>query len=314
MKWNENLPDPSDWLPKSDPETKQTLTQALRLTCGAAQQRIIQEAKIERSFNIYQFDSGVGLEDIVRRELRRLLPSRYDVSPGVLNDASGATVGDCDVLINNGMWAPVIKLGATEESRRIHFPIEAIYAIAEIKQTLTNRVLDRAMEKLVTAARLDRPNNPYGHITENQHLEYLDKEGNILNPLFSVILVAGISNRVKFDDLAYRFFAINRQLRRDEMVKMLCVLDRGVAYYSVRSKNTTSVSADFMRDRFQKLSETIYDENRSDCFYRFYTELLGHLTRSVLSVHELAGKYGGENPQVRYVTVDPSAEYVEPFH
>lgn len=236
------------------------------------------------------------------------------MSPGVINDANGATVGDCDVLIYNGIWAPVIKLGATEESRRIHFPIEAIYAIAEIKQTLTYRVLDRAMEKLVTAARLDRPNSFYGQITENQHITNFDNEGYILNPLFSIILVAGISNRVKFDDLASRFFAINRQLRRDEMVKMLCVLDQGVAFYSKCSESSISVSADFSIDRFQDLSETIYDENPSDCFYHFYWYLLEHLTQSVLYIHGLAGKYGGAKPQTRYVTVDPSATHVKPVH
>jgi hypothetical protein len=308
--WNDQLPNQSDWVPQHPKAAADTLRQALQLTCRAAQQRIAHEAEIERIFNLQNFDSGAGLEDIVRRQLRLLLPTRYDTSPGVLNDATGATVGDCDVLITNRIWAPVVKLGATEESRRVHFPIEAAYSIIEVKQTATYEALDAAMGKIVAASRLDRQANPYGHITENQHLLMFDDPRFILNPLLTAVLVARPEPKVPFRELAQRFFYLNRQVAavsRDQMVRMLCVLDAGVAYYSVRN-GATGVPADFCCDRHLELTETIADAEPADCFYRFFVELLSHLTRSVVAVHDLRGKYGASSsPVVFFGTIAPQA-------
>ncbi len=314
MKWQDKLPDTKGWMPTTPPKAREALKQALRLTCNGAQRRIVQEGMIERSFNVQNFDSGLGLEDIVRRELRDLLPSRYTVSPGTVDDGDGATAGDCDVLVSNRMWAPVVKLGATSESRGVHFPIEAIYSVVEIKQTLSYGQLDEAMKKLVTVSRLNRPRNPYGHITENQHITQFDKEGLILNPLYTVVLATRTVRGVAFSDLASRFFHINRQLARDDMVKMLCVLDHGVAFYTVRPDSGPAISADFCRDRAENLTETIYDHDQNDCFYKFFVELFGHLTRSVLAISELNAKYGIPNVNVRHVSVDSSLDYVPPRH
>ena len=84
MKWNENLPDTSTWQPKAETKATDTIQRSLVAACEAAQQRIIQEGRIERGFNINNFDSGPGLEDITREELRKLIPSRYEISPGVV--------------------------------------------------------------------------------------------------------------------------------------------------------------------------------------------------------------------------------------
>ncbi|MDE2940231.1 MAG: hypothetical protein OXR67_15150 [Chloroflexota bacterium] len=189
MKWQANLPDASTWQPDSG--HAENLQNGLLLTCQAAQQRIITEGAIERRFNIHNYDSGPGLEDIVRRELSNLLPDRYAIDPGVVNDRNGKTAGDADVLIRNKTWAPVVKLGATQDSRRFHFPIESIYSAMEVKQTLGFEELDEAMEKLVKVSRLERPDNPYGHITENQHLKLFDQAGQTLNPLHTTVLARG---------------------------------------------------------------------------------------------------------------------------
>ena len=104
--------------------------------------------------------SGSGVEDIVRQEVLKLLPDRYAVDPGVVNDQDGRTAGEFYILIRNKLWAPVVKLGATANSRRFHFPVEGIYSALEVKQTLGFLELDNAMAKLVKLSRLHRPHNP----------------------------------------------------------------------------------------------------------------------------------------------------------
>ena len=128
------LPDVSLWQPNS--ASQESLKLALMTTCQVAQRRIVAQTDAEIRFNVQNFDSGPGVEDIVREQLASLLPGRYAVDAGVVNDHHGKTADDFDLLVRDPLWSPVIKPGATARSRRCHFPIEGIYAAAEIKQTL----------------------------------------------------------------------------------------------------------------------------------------------------------------------------------
>ncbi len=290
MNWDDNLPDVSTWQP--DPRASETLETGLLLTCQAAQRRIIAEAEIERGFNIDGFDSGLGVEDIVRQELSKLLPDRYAIDPGVVNDRDGKTAGDCDILVRDRTWSPATKLGATAASRRYHFAIESIYSAIEVKQTLGFQELDLAMEKLVKLARLKRPDNPYGHITENQHLKKFDKNGWILNPLHTTVFGTRIQQGISFQDIAFRFRKINNCLGRREMVTMLCILGQGAAWYSEKDGN--AVNATFIWDRNKELQLSVHDDDqdKDNTFYRFFVHLGGHLYRSVLFPSNLAEAYG----------------------
>ena len=272
MQWQENLPDVSQWQP--DYNHKENLGDGLLLTCQAAQSRIVAEAEIERKFNINNFDSGSGVEDIVRQEVLKLLPDRYAVDPGVVNDQDGRTAGEFDILIRNKLWAPVVKLGATANSRRFHFPVEGIYSALEVKQTLGFLELDNAMAKLVKLSRLHRPHNPYGHITENQHLTQFDKNGFVLNPLHTTVLGTKIREGTSFQDIAMRFGSINGSLSRDEMVTALCVLDAGVALYMVKDGVTGYQQATFMWDRQEQLVMSIYEQEPDKAFFLLFINVL----------------------------------------
>ena len=304
MKWNEELPDVSQWQPKRSKED--TLRNALMMTCQVAQKRIVARAEAEFAFNLENFDSGLGVEDIVREEFANLLPQRYSIASGVVNDRSGKSAGECDMVIRDHIWSPVIKPGATTRSRRFHFPIESVYAAVEIKQSLGFKQLDEAMEKMVSLSRLDRRDNPYGHITENQHLEVIDKPGMLLNPLHTTVLATRLHNGVRFEEIVERFGVINESLARNHMVTMLCVLDQGTAWYSVSSGKP--FNADFMRDRSEALILQINAKEPENAFYRLYNLLLGHLTRSVLGLTCVFNDYGS-SPPIRDIRRFPNAEF-----
>ena len=291
------LPDVGKWQP--DPEKERTLRDALMLTCQYAQTRVVDRMEAETRFSRHGFDSGLDVEAIIREELSNLLPSRYVVAPGIVSDRRGYSAGECDLLIRDHLWSPVIKPGATVASRRFHFPIEGIYASTEIKQTLGLTELDDAMKKLVKLSRLERPDNPYGHITENQHIEALDQDGRILNPLHTTVLATRLKKGPSFDDVVSRFGEINVKLNRDHMVKMLCVLGHGTAWYSVESGNP--YNATYMSDRQDKLVLQVNDQEPDNVFYRYFVELLGHLSRSVLGFGDLSSAYGPPPPERRVV-------------
>ena len=293
MPWNKALPDVEVWQPRVT--KNQALLHSLMIKCQIVQSRIMARADSEIKFKVQNFDSGLGTEEIVREELASLLPSRYSVSPGLISDGLGQTAGDCDLIVRDSNWSPVIKPGATSQSRRFHFPGEGVYAVTEIKETLGRKELDAAMEKLVIINRLERAENSYGHITENQHLSWLDKEGSILNPLHTTVFTTRIPNCSTFDDVVDRFGAINAKLDRKDMVKMLCVLGQGTAWYSVESGSP--FNANYMTDTGVPLIMQINRREPENAFYRYYVELLGHLSRSVLGLGSLTSAYGASPPQ-----------------
>ena len=292
MTWRKSLPDVECWQPKLTED--KTLRNSLMITCQFVQEHIVARANAEITFKVHNYDSGLGTEDIVREELAHLLPNRYSVSAGLISDGLGRTAGDCDLIVRDANWSPVIKSGATSQSRRFHFPVEGVYAVTEIKQTLGRKELDAAMEKLVMVSRLERPENPYGHITENQHITDFDRKGAILNPLHTTVFATRLPNRSTFDDVVTRFGEINAKLNRKDMVTMLCVLGQGTAWYSVESGNP--YNATYMADRDKTLIMQINRKEPKNAFYRYYVEILGHLSRSVLGLGQLPFKYGEPPP------------------
>ena len=120
------------------------------------------------------------------------------------------------------------------------------------------------MEKLVLVNRLERAENPYGHITENQHIQFLDRAGAILNPLHTTVLATRLPARSTFDDVVDRFGRINAQLDRKDMVKMLCILGHGTAWYSVASG--TPYNATYMTDRSTPLIMQINHREPENAF------------------------------------------------
>jgi hypothetical protein len=87
-----DLPDTTIWQPRE--HKAETLQEAFLRRCVALEEKIRLRVQLEKEMNIDNYDSGPGIEDILREELRSLLPGRYSVRSGVINDRQGRTAGD----------------------------------------------------------------------------------------------------------------------------------------------------------------------------------------------------------------------------
>ncbi len=290
MNWQDNLPDSDQWNPRED--AKERLSNLFFKRCREIEERILSRANAEREARVDNFDSGAGIEDIFRQELSYLLPKRYSVHSGVLDARHGRTAGDCDVIVYNDLWFPFVHAGATEASRRFHFPIEGAYAVAEIKSSFCFRSLDDAMQKLVTCHRLHRPVTQSDRVVENRRVEGCPH--NILNPLYSAVLATGLSPNVSFEDLINRFFAINKTVKRHEVVRALCVLGRGAVTWGVRNERTKQVDAAIFHSDYAEPLIPVFSraEIIGSAFYALALDLLLQLYHSILSPENLTVKYG----------------------
>lgn len=293
------LPNTSDWQPKSD---KRIALRNTRLqTCRSIEAKIRAESSIEKDFNINNFDSGPGIEDIVRDQFRRLLPDRYAVAPGVVIDGNGDNCGECDLVIANRFWEPLLKYGATDESRRLHIPVEAVYTVIELKQTLTEDSLDDAMKKLVMYKRLERDRSEYGRLIENHVIRSFERADASLNYRFDAVFSVGCEDG-KEVELAKRFFAINNELSPAHQVNAMVILGSGYARYLDESPD-----GDKIRDHLYPDSSMEYlngfplgriipswSPSSKDSLYHFYSDLLHHLTLTVLNFKWQKGRYGSD--------------------
>lgn len=250
-------------------------------------------ARQERRVNLQNFDSGLTVEGILRDELRQLLPSRYAVAPGIVCDSSGDNAGEYDIVIHNDIWFPNLRSAPDSLSRRTLLAIESVYALIEVKQTLTVRTLDDAMEKLVIAHRLRRAPVPRDRISENGQTTACTHA--IANPLFSAVVAVQLDARRELDELVERFYRINALLGRAEMVRCLCILGVGGATWGYFDPETDEMQPAlfFHRDLYESIFPVMMKAGEGECaLYNFVQFLLLHLYHSVLAPEDVAATYG----------------------
>src|SRR5579864_9427974 len=159
------LPDVSRWIPR---DASESLAAVFEAECNGAEERLLQGLRHEKKLAIDSFDSGLPFEGLVRTELKRLLPQRYTVTSGLILDRKGKTAGNCDVVIFDDRWFSPVKSPLAISSGRPYIPIEGVYAVGEVKQTLSAMELDNALEKLVKCHRLHRPRTYANRLVENR--------------------------------------------------------------------------------------------------------------------------------------------------
>lgn len=296
--WDPPLGDPNSegWFPR--PLTRDSLKQAFFERCLGVERMLLLRAELERVMNIDNFDSGPGFEDILREEVARLLPDRYAVRSGVVSDCAGLSAGDCDAVIYNATWFPAIKAGATEGSRRWHYPIEGVYSVLEVKQSLSARTLEDAMRKLVTVSRLQvDPSPSFNRVVENRGGAFARPDD--ASRVFTAIVAGGLAKDEDLEDLVHRFVAINGRLPRVHMVNALVVLGIGYVCFATTDPETGHQvrARHSSQDDEWPLYPTLFREREGEpfsAFYLFVSGLLSHLTGTVLFAHGVARKYGAE--------------------
>ncbi|MBX3379865.1 MAG: hypothetical protein KF805_07200 [Phycisphaeraceae bacterium] len=287
------LPDTSQWLPSRGAEDAISL--ALQTRCRHIENAIIHRISAEKETNLNNFDSGPGLEEIVRGELDALLPTRYSVVSGVVCDAKGFTAGHCDALVFNKFWVPQIKQPAVPSAQRSFFPIEGVYAVLEIKQSLTESSLLDAMEKLVKASRLDRPMCDRARITENRTCGECSAVAPV--PLHTMILAAGLGKDEDFQHLINIFVSICAKLERRAVVRALCVLGEGVVTWGVRTA-TGAEPAHAVEDSEKPLVPILRTSvEYGSAWYPAFLDLWMCIHSTILQPDDLVAKYAlAEHP------------------
>lgn len=109
----------------------------------------------------HNLEKGLGNEETLRQLLRSFLPQRFSVAKGKLINAAGHLSKHIDVIIYDALNCPTLF---TDEHRNQILPIEGVYAVIEVKTTLTSTTMRDAFENLNSVyqlqARINCSTNP----------------------------------------------------------------------------------------------------------------------------------------------------------
>lgn len=111
-------------------------------------------------------ESGRAREEIIRRFLRRFVPSALGVDTGFVLDIHGNISRQVDVIIHRHDYHPVLEIGGLK-----HFMVESVVAAVEVKAAATSkRVLEDALDAVRSVKQLDRTGGHRNYVVADFHV------------------------------------------------------------------------------------------------------------------------------------------------
>ena len=105
--------------------------------------------------------------------LNTYLPKRYQVDKAFVLDANGQLSEQIDIVIFDRQYSPFLF----NQDGAIYIPAESVYAVIEVKQDLSKKVIEYAGSKAATVRRLKRTSAPIPHAggvyPPKQHFEII---------------------------------------------------------------------------------------------------------------------------------------------
>lgn len=134
---------------------------------------------------------GDATEDGWKDMLGDFLPGRYGVDSGKVIDSQGHQSEQIDIIIHDTYYSPLM-FGIGEAK---FVPVESVYAVLEVKQTLNKGNLDYAAQKAESVRRLHRTST----LIPNQFNKAITKDLNEF-PILAGILASDSDWNLPFDD------------------------------------------------------------------------------------------------------------------
>jgi hypothetical protein len=118
--------------------------------------RLLAEKVAQGEIIDHNLEKGMGTERAIRALLEGFLPTRFGVAKGKIVNYGGDMSQQCDVMIYDRLNCP--KLFIDENDNQV-LPIEGVYAVLEVKTTLTKHTLTEAFDNLYSVHML-QPERP----------------------------------------------------------------------------------------------------------------------------------------------------------
>ena len=114
-------------------------------------QQLRSEVDFINSLFQHQGVKGEANEALLRELLTKFIPKRYGVGTGIVIDRHGNPSRQCDIVVYDNFLYPSLLSLATAHL----FPVDIVYAVIEVKTTLSATEAERALENIASVRQLD---------------------------------------------------------------------------------------------------------------------------------------------------------------
>lgn len=201
---------------------------------------------------------GTMREDSLKDALRKIVPVKYEFGSGTVVDAHGVQSRQQDFLLYDAFSSPTFL----KKQSSLVLPIESIYAAIEVKSTISNQELEKAVKNFDSLMSLEKNTiNSFIPITGNNSI---------------MGLVFAYTSNSSLETLTNRMIELNESLPVNHRIGCVCVLDKGnivnVLKDDIRTLSTLSS---------EKTTLIIKENDLEQNFYLFYLLLQSHLNYSL---------------------------------
>lgn len=164
---------------------------------------------------------GDSSEESWRQFLSSILPNKYKITKGYVIDSEGNESEQMDIIIYDALYSPLIM---TTKANEMYIPSEAVYAVAEVKQTINKAYLEYAHNKIESVKRLYRSSR--GMISSGKKLPP--------RPPTKIIGMILATN------MAIKESTLKRYLYKYNNIDISCAINNGT-YYLVKDDDTNNI-------------------------------------------------------------------------
>lgn len=113
---------------------------------------VLRNLRDAASFISHPTEKGDATEQVWLDALKTYLPTRYDARRGFVIDSSSSYSKQLDIIVHDRFYTPfILKVGGYHV-----IPVESVYAVFEVKQTLDSKNIKQAREKAQSVRVLKR--------------------------------------------------------------------------------------------------------------------------------------------------------------
>ncbi|GJI61784.1 DUF6602 domain-containing protein [Bacillus velezensis] len=210
-------------------------------------------------------ERGSSREEILLRYLRNYIPSKYEMSNGVIIDGNGTQSRQQDIIIYDSFNSPVLL--DMEKTKIV--PIESVFSVIEVKSTLNKTEIDKCVNNISSVKSLVR--NPLVEIN---------------SPTAGFVFAFKSSTTI--ETLLDNLVEANKHTEKHKHISVICVLDKGlIVNVSKRGLKDIVLVPD------ENSTPAIIKNTAENNLMLFYLLLMQYLNQSSVSVPNLL-KYASE--------------------
>jgi hypothetical protein len=148
------------WSPPGSRQEDRAVPVDLRALFLHLQDQLLAHFQTNREILRHPGAKGTATEERWREMLATYLPKRYCVSKAFVIDADGQQSDEIDLVIYDQQYSPFLF----KQDQAVFIPAESVYAVLEVKQTLTAEHVRYAIEKAASVRELRRTSAAITHV------------------------------------------------------------------------------------------------------------------------------------------------------